>query len=240
MYTTTNAIVLSKIRYRDNDLIIKCFTQENGIVSYLLRGVFKSKKAHSKMAYFQLLSQLQLVTDYKPKRSLQYIKEVKINHFYSSLHTHILKSAIVIFLAEVLSNVLQEEEQNDTLYNYLEATLQWLDVNDNSANFHLLFLLNLSKHIGFYPDTSEIENPYFNLKTGAFQVLKETNYSISGENLTLLKRLLGTTFDALEEVKISSKQRHAFLSVILLYFELHLGTFKSPKSLQVFNEVFNF
>ena len=34
MYTTTNAIVLSKIRYRDNDLIIKCFTQENGIVSY--------------------------------------------------------------------------------------------------------------------------------------------------------------------------------------------------------------
>jgi len=32
---TTNAIVLSKIRYRDNDLIIKCYTQEKGLVSYL-------------------------------------------------------------------------------------------------------------------------------------------------------------------------------------------------------------
>jgi DNA repair protein RecO (recombination protein O) len=239
MFTATNAIVLSKIRYRDNDLIVKCYTQKEGIVSYLLKGVFKSKKGYSKIAYYQLLSQLQLTTDHKAKRSLQYVKEVKNNYLYTSLHTNVLKSAIVMFLAEVLSTSLQEEEQNDTLYNYLEATLQWLDVNDNFANFHLLFLLNLSKHLGFYPDKSKIEAPYFNLKDGEFQLVKESKYSVFGENLTLLKRLLGITFDTLEEVKINAKQRQSFLSLILLYFELHLGSFKKPKSLQIFNEVFN-
>ncbi|WP_055447453.1 DNA repair protein RecO [Lacinutrix mariniflava] len=238
MLLTTNAIVLSKLKYRDNDLIIKCYTQKEGVVSYLLRGVLKSKKG-SKVAYYQLLTQLQLETDFKPSRSLQYIKEVKINHLYSSLHTNVLKSAIVMFLAEVLSSSLQEEEQNDTLYNYLEATLQWLDVHDNFANFHLLFLLNLTKHLGFYPDVSKVDKAYFNLEAGKFQDEKESKYSISNENLTLLKELLGTTFDALENVKINAKQRQSFLNLILVYFELHLGSFKKPKSLQIFNEVFS-
>jgi len=238
MITSTNAIVLNKIKYKDNDLIVKCYTQESGIVSYLIRGVLKSKKG-SKVAYYQLLTQLQLVTDYKQSRGLQYIKEVKINHLYSSLHTNILKSAIVLFLAEVLTNALQEEEQNDILYNYLETTLQWLDTNEHFSNFHLLFLLNLSKHLGFYPDTSEIKLPYFNLQAGEFQSMSTSKYCISGENLTLLKQLLGITFDALEDIKINSKQRQSFLGVILLYFELHLGSFKKPKSLQVFNDVFN-
>ncbi|WP_290697798.1 DNA repair protein RecO [Lacinutrix sp.] len=238
MLLSTNAIVLSKLKYRDNDLIIKCYTQKEGIVSYLLKGVLKSKQG-SKVAYYQLLTQLQLVTDFKPSRSLQYIKEVKINNLYSSLHTNVLKSAIVMFLAEVLSSSLQEEEQNDTLFNYIEATLLWLDMHDNYANFHLLFLLNLTKHLGFYPDVSKIDAPFFNLEAGKFQDEMESRYSISNENLTLLKQLLGTTFDTLETVKINAKQRRSFLSLILVYFELHLGTFKKPKSLQIFNDVFN-
>ena len=237
MLLSTNAIVLSKLKYRDNDLIIKCYTQKEGIVSYLIRGVLKSKKG-SKTAYYQLLTQLQLVADHKPSRSLQYIKEVKVNYLYSTLHTSVLKSAIVMFLAEVLSSSLQEEEQNDTLYNYLEATLQWLDVNDTFANFHLLFLLNLTKHLGFYPDVSNINSPYFNLEDGKFQQEKLSKYSISEENLTLLKQLLGTTFDALESITINARQRQSFLSLILVYFELHLGNFKKPKSLQIFNDVF--
>ena len=238
MLLSTNAIVLSKIKYRDNDLIIKCYTQKEGIVSYLLRGVLKSKKG-SKVAYYQLLTQLKLETDFKPSRGLQYIKEVKVNHLYSSLHTNVLKSAIVMFLAEVLSSSLQEEEQNDTLFNYLEATLQWLDEQEHFSNFHLLFLLNLTKHLGFYPDISKIEAPYFNLEAGKFEDEQKNKYSISKENLTLLKQLLGTTFDALEKVKINAKQRQSFLNLILVYFELHLGSFKKPKSLQIFNDVFS-
>ena len=124
MLITTNAIVLSKLKYKDNDLIIKCYTQEMGIVSFLLRGVLKSKRGTSKIAYFQLLSQLQIVLTHKNNRSLQSIKETKLNHIYSSLHSNVLKGAIVMFLSEVLSNTLKEEEQNETLYSYLECKLE--------------------------------------------------------------------------------------------------------------------
>jgi len=239
MLVTTNAIVLSKLKYRDNDLIVKCYTKQLGLISVILRGVLKSKRGQSKSAYYQPLSQLQLVIDYKNNRSLQSVKEAKLNYLYASLHTNVLKGSIVMFLAEVLSNALREEEQNDMLFSYLETTLQWLDVHSEYSNFHLLFLLNLTKYLGFYPDLKNIEYKYFNLNDGKFENQEQSKYSITGENLTLLKQLLGTTFDALFLIKVNGKQRQSFLNMILLYFELHLGSFRTPKSLQVFNQVFS-
>jgi DNA repair protein RecO (recombination protein O) len=239
MISKTNAIVLSKIKYSDNDLIVKCYTEQFGVVSFLLKGVLKSKRGKVKTAYFQILSQLQLEISYQNNRTLQYIKEVKPHVIYSSLHTTIFKSTIVLFLGEVLSISLQEEEKNELLYTYLETTLQWLDSQNEYSNFHLLFLLKLSRHLGFYPETIDMNMRFFNLKSGNFENHPSNLYSISDENLTLLKQLLGITFDALSNIKINSKQRQSFLSMLLLYFELHLGSFKKPKSLEVFNQVFN-
>ena len=239
MLIKTNGIVLSKLKYRDNDLIVKCYTSQRGVVSYLLRGVLKSKKGNAKTAYFQPLSQLQIEENFKPNQSLQYMGEVKMNSVYKSLHTNILKSAIVMFLSEVLSSVLKEEEQNEFLYDYLTNAFNWLDQETDFANFHLLFLLNLTRYLGFYPDESSRDLPFFNLSTGAFELKPHSHYTLSDENLVNLKRLLGINFDELKTIKLNSKQRQSFLTMLLLYFELHLGDFKKPKSLVIFNQVFN-
>lgn len=239
MLNKNKAIVISKIRYRDNDLIVTCFTKEKGIVSYLVRGALKNSRGKSKAVYFQLLSQLQIEENFKANQSLQYIKEVKIDSIYKSIHTNVFKSSIVMFLAEILATVLKEEEPNLQLYEYLEVTFKWLDYQEEFSNFHLLFLLNLTQYLGFYPESTNSDAPYFNLSNGLFETQKPYAYSVSGENLTLLKRLLGINFDELNTIKISSKQRQSFLTMLLVYFELHLGSFKKPKSLQVFNQVFN-
>ncbi|MCL4165168.1 UNVERIFIED_CONTAM: hypothetical protein GTU68_007709, partial [Idotea baltica] len=177
--------------------------------------------------------------DYKNNRTLHTVKETKLTHLYTSLHTHVLKSAIVMFLSEVLSKTLKEEEQNETLFSYIETSLQWFDTHSEYSNFHLFFLLKITKYFGFYPDEKNSDYPFFNLKDGKFENKKLDKYSVSGDNLLLLKQLLGTTFDALSSVKINSKQRQSFLSMILLYYELHLGSFRTPKSLKIFNQVFS-
>ena len=239
MQTKTKAIVLSKIRFKDNDLIIKCYTSNHGIVSYLLKGVLKSKKNNKKTAYFQPLSLLELETDYKDNRSLQFIKDLKTSFLYGSFHSNIVKSAIAMFLAEILSQALKEEEQNLPLYDYLEASFIWLDTNSEISNAHLLFLLELTKYLGFYPDNSNTDAGFFNLLEGQFQYINNSKYCIYGEDLTLLKQFLGTNFDALNEIKINSKQRQQFLKMLLQYFDLHLTNFNQPKSLQILNDVFN-
>ncbi|WP_298900830.1 DNA repair protein RecO [uncultured Psychroserpens sp.] len=239
MLIKTKVIVLSKLKYRDNDLIVKCFTLHRGVVSYLIRGVLNSKKGHSKVAYFQLLSQLQIEENFRENQSLQSIKDLRLDYSFTSLHTHVLKSSIVMFLSEVLASVLREEEENKQLYHYLETTFRWLDAKDEFSNFHLLFLLNLTRHLGFYPNNTDVNHMYFNLNNGLFEPRKEGIYSVSGENLTILKQLLGINFDELDNIKLNSKQRQSFLAMLLLYFELHLGSFRKPKSLEIFNQVFN-
>jgi len=239
MLVSTNAIVLSKLKYRDNDLIVKCYTQQHGTLSFLLRGVLKSKKGAVQSAYFQMLSQLQIVMDYKENRSLHTIKEVRLNHLYTSLHSNVVKSAVVMFLSEVLSGVLKEEEPNETLYSYIETTLLWFDSHTEYANFHLLFLLNLTKYLGFYPEMLHLEQPYFNLQDGKFELKASNRNTVSGETVELLKTFLKSSFDVLSELKINTKQRQSFLSMLLRYYELHLEGFKTPKSLQVLHQVFS-
>lgn len=239
MLTKNDSIVLSKLKYSDYDLIVKCYTKERGIISYILRGVLKSKKSQTKTIYFQPLSQILIEENYKPNQSLHRIKEVKFNYIYKSLHTNIYKSAIVLFLSEILSNVIREEEQNDILFKYLETAFQYLDTQDKFSNFHLLFLLKLTRYLGFQPQKNNRDYTYFNLKLGVFEMYETGVYSISGHNLTLLKRLLGINFDALDDIEINAKQRQDFLNMLLYYFELHLSGFKKPKSLQVLSDVFH-
>ncbi len=239
MLVTTNAIVISKIKYGDSSIILSCYTESFGIKSYLIRGVLTKKKGKFKPAYFQPLSQVILEASHKENRSLQSLRDIKPLIHYKSLHSNVIKGAIVLFLSEVLSQLLKEEEKNSLLYSFISTSLEWLDEQNRSSNFHLLFLLIITKYLGFYPETSKIDLDYFNLEAGKFQSSKVNMYSISGNNLTVLKKLLGIKFDTLNEVKINSRQRQDFLNMILLYFELHLGGFKKPKSLQILNQVFS-
>jgi DNA repair protein RecO (recombination protein O) len=38
--------------------------------------------------------------------------------------------------------------------------LLWLDNHDEMANFHLILMLETTKYLGFYPDTSDMDMPF--------------------------------------------------------------------------------
>lgn len=239
MLIHTNAIVISALKYAEADLIVKCYTQKTGLKSYMLRGILKSKRGKFKASLFQPLTQLELEAKHKDKGGLEYLQEAKIFIPYKTLHTQVVKSAMVLFISEILRNSIQEEEQNESLYEYLENSLNWLDNNQNIANFHLLFLLKLTSYLGFYPDDENMEFNYFNLLEGVFCDSKVNDYCIKGTNLTLLKQLLGTNFDELNLLKLNQIHRSNFLGMLLDYYQLHIDAFKKPKSLSVLNEIFN-
>ncbi|MGB1269046.1 MAG: DNA repair protein RecO [Flavobacteriaceae bacterium] len=226
MISTTKAIVLSVIKYKDNSLIVTCYTLDFGIQSYILHHVLKSKKGKLNPAYFQVLSQLEIQVNNKQNQSLQKISEVKLKHTYTSLQTNIYKGTVALFLSEILQNCLKEEEQNIELYNYLEAALLWYDIHEFNANFHLLFLLKLSQHLGIYPDITNLNQNFF-------------RYEKNSTKIDQLRTLFGVNFDELHLIKYSAQTRQDILNEILKYFNVHLGVFKKPKSLKILHEVFN-
>lgn len=238
MIESTKAIVINSIKYGDSSLITTCYTNKGGIKTYLLKGVLKSKKSKLKPAYFQPLMQLNLIANHNNKGTLNSIREVEILHLYNSVYTDIKKQSITLFLAEILYFSIREEEQNKTLYQYLETSFLWLDTHDNISNFHLLFLLNLTKFLGFYPETKGNTTSYFDLLEGKFTNQKGIN-TVSGENLKQFKKLLGINFDVLHQIDFSAANRQVVLSILVQYFELHLSGFKKPKSLNVLKAVFS-
>jgi DNA repair protein RecO (recombination protein O) len=235
----TKAIVLSSLKYSDSSLIVKCYTQEEGLKTYLIRGILKAKKGGLKVAYFQPLTQLNIVASHNNKGTLNSIKEVQISNPYKTIYKDIIKQSVVMFLSEVLSYSIKEEENNYPLFDYLETGLIWLDLHDKIANFHLLFLLNLTRFLGFYPDLSEKDKLGFDLVEGNFTDLTSQKNIINGNNFYQFKKLLGINFDSIENVSFNKHERQVVLKIIIRYFELHLDGFKKPKSLQILETVFS-
>ncbi len=239
MQITTKGIVLSSLKYGDTSLISRIYTASDGLKSYLLKGILTAKKGKLKAAYFQPLMQLEIVANHKNKGTLESIRDVKVAYHYRSLHTDMTKNSVVLFLAEMLGNSIYEEERNEDLFLFLEAALQWLDNHDKIANFHLFFLLNLTKYLGFYPDTDNLPANCFDLHEGVFSDYPSGMAFIAEENLVLFKQLLGTNFDAIHSITMKKTNRQELLKSLVLYFELHLQGFRKPKSLAVLNEVFS-
>ncbi len=239
MQVTTKAIVLTALKYGDTSLIVKAFTASDGLKSYLLKGVLTSKKGKLKTAYFQPLMQLEIVASHRNKGTLESIREAKVNYHYQSLHTQVAKNAVTMFLAEMLGNAIHEEEANIPLFNYIENALQWLDMQDEIANFHLYFLMALTKYLGFHPDTDNQDAQLFDLLEGEFISKPSLNPIMTGSNLLFFKAILDTNFNTLNTVKMRKGDRQELLKYIVLYYELHLQGFRKPKSLAILNEVFN-
>lgn len=239
MLTKSLAIVLSTLRYRDSDLIVKCYTLQRGTTSYMIRGILKPSKRKLKPAHFQPLAQLSLDESFNPKSSLRSIREVKVEYHYSTLYTNVIKSSIALFLSEVLSTVLREEEPQEEMFHFLATSMQVLDQEDKVSNFHLLFLVKLTTYLGIYPDQKNMDKPCFNLRDSKFESSQVDKYCIEGKSVELLKTFLGTNFDTLSTVRLSATERQMFLNTMLVYYELHLAGFKKPRSLDVLNSLFN-
>ncbi len=238
MIQTTKAIVINTIKFGDTSLIATCYTKEYGIKSYMLKGILTSKKSTVKLAYFQPLMVLNLTANHNNKGALNFIKDVEVLNFNHSIYSTIKKQTIALFLSEVVHFSIREEEQNSQLFQYLETSFLWLETHDNCSNFHLLFLLNLTKFLGFYPDMKAPNASYFDLQEGSFTNEKKFN-AVSGEDLVQFKKLLGINFDVLHEVDFSVSNRQTVLSILIQYFELHLSGFRKPKSLTVLKAVFS-
>lgn len=237
MQIKTQAVVLSAIKFQEKSLIVKCFTKSDGLKSYFIPSAFSSKKSSQKIAYFQPLNLLEIEANHKNKGTLEHFKEVKISYNYQSISTDIMKSSMVLFLSEVLHNSILEEEKNEDLFAYIETSLMWLDTHDTISNFHLIFLAQLTKFLGFYPQLQESDAAYFEMIDGVFSPFQGTS-CLNEHETQLFKKLLNLRFeDTLKN--FHKEERQALLKILLEYYSIHLQGFKKPNSLEVLKEIFS-
>ena len=142
-----------------------------------------------------------------------------------------------MFISEMLHHSIHEEEENQPLFAFLEAALHWLDNHDEIANFHLILLLETTKYLGFYPDTSDMDMPFFEMNEGIFTPFSAIS-SLTEHESNLFKKLFNLKFDSNQKV-FHVIERQIVLRILIDYYSFHLDGFKKPKSLDVLREVFS-
>lgn len=239
MICNTRGIVFQTYKYAESAIIVKIYTEEFGMLSFIVRGI-KSKKSTVKKAYFQPLTILNLVVSHQEGKELHHIKEAKVLHAYQELANNMVKRSILFFLYEILIKTLREETPNKAVFDWLFHSLTWLDLTEKSViNFHLVFLFQLSRFLGFYPKFSEQEEVYyFDLQEGLFQKNQPPHPNfISGEIVKQMVVIGKSTFEDSSQIKLGNINRRKMVEVLIQYYQLHMPNMHQIKSVEVLQSI---
>lgn len=231
--------VLQTIRYGDTDLVVKMYTLNNGLQSFMAKGV-RGKTSRNKAAFFQPMTFLRFVQSGKPRpNGLPFMRDVEVDYAYQSIPNVMHKSAILMYVAELLSHTLTQQEPNEPLYRFVSQSMTWLDlVGEDYANFPLHFTLELSRFLGFYPQANYGDQALFDMMEGQFVPSPPPHpYYLDEANSRTLSRLLNLNINALGTVRLTGLQRNELIDGILTFMRLHAPVLRELQSHEVLKEV---
>lgn len=221
MIFKTRGIVFRFTKFKETSIIVTIFTEVFGLQSYIVNGV-RSKSAKNKIALYQPLTLLNLIVYHRERANIERIRELSCLHPYRSLLTDVRKSTVAMFLAELLNKTVKEESHAGEVFDFLFKSLITLDsLAFHYENFHLIFLLKLSRYLGF--------GIYH-----AHDVLKGT--VLDKETERALDALVCAEYQT--PLSITNSQRRTLLDLLLKFYALHIEHLGEIKSVQVLREVF--
>jgi len=239
MLHKTRGIVFKTTNYGESSVIVQVFTEKFGLQSYIINGVKKPRaKIHRNM--LQPLYLLDMVVYHKAGGNLQRVSEVKTDPILQSIPYDTVKTAIVMFLNEVLYKAVKHQATDENLFGFIFHGVEWLEHQQSGvANFHLLFLLKLTRYMGFYPEVNQdADADFFDLKEGLFKRYKPAHtLYLSAPHTQNFNLLLQASFDGLEQLKLSNDERRYLIEKLLLYYTLHIENFGNIQSHQILEEV---
>lgn len=219
MLHKTQGIVFRVTRYGETSVIASIFTGAFGLQSYMINGV-RTKSTKSKMALYQPLTLLDLVVYHRENANLQRIREARCLHPCHHLHQDVKKSTVALFLTEIVNKAVKDQSHAEELCDFLIRSFCVLDESEHVSNFHLVFLTQLARHLGFGASSpSEI----FDAPTD------------SAEYDALNKVLHADLHDTLP---IDAPMRKVLLQTLLHFYQRHVGNFGTVHSLPVLQEFF--
>lgn len=239
MLHKTRGIIFKTTDYSESSVIVQIFTEKFGLQSYMINGV-KKPRAKIRQSSLQPLHLADLVVYHKPAGNIQRISELRQVPVFQSIPYNVVKSSLVMFLNEVLYKAIRDQSADEVLFEYIYHSIELLDrMNEGIANFHLYFLLRLTRFLGFYPDkTNASSSEFFDLQSGSYSKFQPSHpFILQGSHTLLWTALLSSRFEDLSKIDISSGQRKFLLEKLLDYYRLHIDNFGEVRSHKILEEV---
>lgn len=233
--------MLRSLKYSDSKIIVDLYTEVYGRITSMVK-LSSTPKGKMRKQLFQPLTSLCVEIDYRQRQQMQKLADVQFDQPRTLLTMDPVRMTIGMFLAEVLCSVTRQEQQDAPLYQFIAASLQWLDITEGSvANFHIAFLITLTQFLGFLPATDGYtEGMLFDLRMGEFTPLTPLHHDfLSPADTRRMYQLLRISYPTMHLYHMSRNERRQCLDTILYYYSLHIASFSEPKSLSILHEVFS-
>lgn len=237
----TDAIILHCSKYGDNKLIVNTFTRDNGRMSFSV-VIPQSRNKASALPYCQPLFQNEIEYAGANGAGIRKASKITPSKTYATIPFSMGKMSVAMFLAEMLSRVLSYSEENETMYDFIATSLTILDQPDYSGkNFHLKFLMQLAKYMGFYPGNRYSDlRPSFDLAKSMF-----VEDSIGVPHLIrppygkIFSELLDTDIINSDRIDMPGTVRSILLEKVIEYYAYRFDNLSNIRSLDVLQTVFH-
>ena len=246
------AIMLRRIAYGDNDLIITLFTLCRGKVAAIAKSAKKSRKRFP--GILEPFSVLEVVCRMgRREKGLPVLTEAALVHPFPGIRADIRKTGYASYWAEIINEWMEEHVEQAEVYHLFHYALKELDQDHMpGADLSILFQIRFLTIVGLGPNLTcccacktGIENvpqSFFSIDLGRGGLICNRCGKVSPDRPGLskgtLKQLLWIQkMDLLKaaRVKFTSRTREEGLAFLEAFVPYHLG--KIPKSLKVLRQV---
>ncbi len=229
-------VVLHTMKYGDTGLVAWVLTDVGGRRSYMVQGVRSSRGHGSRAALLQPMFLVQFEGVSSPRAEMHRFRELHAAVPLRSIPFDVRKSTVSLFMAEMLYRLVREVEANSPLFDFVWGAVCDLDSLDDPgavANFHLRFMVGLSRHLGFYPGNEWSPGWWFDIREGLFTPVEPHGARFSRENAALLAH-----FMVGGPLQLNRNQRADFMNAMLAHFGYHLDAVRDIRSVDILREVF--
>lgn len=237
MYEKIQGVVLGTIKYSDKHNIVHVYTRQRGLMGFAV-PLGRTSAARQRNAMLMPLSLIDAEARIMPGRELSTLRDLRLGTPITAIYADPVKTAVAMYVCELLTHAIQEQEQNLVLYDYIEQCVMILDsATQGVANFHICFTYHLGILLGIQPDTGTWhEGWWFDMQEGVFRPTPSGgSHWLRPDEARVIWLLSRMTFANMHRFRFGRQQRNQVLDVMLTYYRLHhstLGTLRSPEVLK--------
>lgn len=222
-FITDNGIVINKQDFGEADRYITVFTENFGRITFLIKGIRKSKKRE--LSSVDILN-LSKITFYK-KGDSYVVSTLQSIDSYLEIKEKLESLEPAIYITAILNEILVENNRKKRLFEISLKTFDFLKKSkENKVNYILLayFLYYIIKDEGL--KIAMGEGNRFSFEKSTFIIDGEENfiYKLNQEEKNILERIVQNRIKEIINGEYSSK---GIINVIYLlenYINFHLGT----------------
>ncbi len=224
--------VLHRISYSETSSIIKCFSQENGLKSFMIQG---GKKKYSSV--LQAMMPIEF-TFYQKNEELAKLYEPSVFVNLNETQFHPVKSSYLFFEAEILLQCFKDGQKDKEIFRFVLEELLWLNTHENHANYLLFWLIELCDYLGIKPHVIDESALDFDLVNGEIsRDIIKTSQCVTHPEIKNFVQTLLLDKEAILHLDLSKQSRKFILNLLLDYLKIHISGFKTPQSLEVYQTI---